>query len=311
MGDFSTNDQLGHPISKLGTIKKIVFYALYLVTFLFFVFFFFLSAPADFIPRTVIRIEQGTSLRGVSLQLKREYIIRSSLAFEAFVIIYGGEKHIMSADYLFENKLPVFEIARRISKGEHHMPLITVTIPEGFDTTQIGEIFTSKLVNFDKTKFLSKAKKLEGYLFPDTYFFFTTNNEENVIKSMSENFNKKIKSLMPEITKLDKTEKEIIIMASIIEREAKGDADRGFISGILWKRLVLGMALQVDAAPETYETRGLPKSPIGNPGLEALQAAINPEKSSYLYYLHDKSGNIHYAKNFVEHQVNIKKYLKN
>ena len=127
---------------------------------------------------------------------------------------------------------------------------------------------------------------------------------------MSENFEKKIAIVRPDILLSHKTEKEIIIMASIIEREAKRDPDRGFISGILWKRLSLGMPLQVDAVPETYKTKGLPETPISNPGMEAIKAAIHPQNSPYLYYLHDKNGNIHYAKNFAEHQANIKKYLK-
>ena len=95
-----------------------------------------------------------------------------------------------------------------------------------------------------------------------------------------------------------------------MEREAKGEADRGFISGILWKRLGIGMPLQVDAVPSTYNTKGLPKSPIANPGLMSIKTAIYPEESPYLYYLHDKEGKIHYAKNFTEHKANIAKYLK-
>jgi len=70
------------------------------------------------------------------------------------------------------------------------------------------------------------------------------------------------------------------------------------------------MPLQVDSAPDTYKTKGLPKSPIGNPGIAAIKAAMYPQSSPYLYYLHDKSGNIHYAKTFAQHQENVLKYLK-
>ena len=106
------------------------------------------------------------------------------------------------------------------------------------------------------------------------------------------------------------TEKDIIIMASIIEEEAKGDADRAYISGILWKRLSINMALQVDAAKETYQNRGLPEKPIVSPGLKAIKAAIHPQNSSYLYYLHDKEGGVHFAKSFAEHINNKTKFLK-
>ncbi len=131
---------------------------------------------------------------------------------------------------------------------------------------------------------------------------------------MSENFNKKISSILPEISKMEKstgrTEQDILIMASLVERESKGDIDRAVISGILWKRIKLGMPLQVDAALETYKIKGLPKKPIANPGLEAIRAALYPKNSPYLYYLHDKNSVIHYARTFTEHRQNILKYLK-
>ena len=273
------------------------------------VFLFFLNAPVDFPVNSIFQVEEGDSLRSVSLKLKQNHIIRSRIFFEAFIIIFGREKHVISSGYSFESKLPVYEVARRIGSGKRNTAPVLVTIPEGFDRAQIADAFVAKLANFNKNNFLLKTKDLEGYLFPDTYFFLTTDGEEEVIKSMRTNFEKKIALLEPEIARSSKTEKEIIIMASIIEREAKGDTDRGFISGILWKRIKLGIALQADAVPETYKTRGLPVGPVANPGLEAVKAALYPQDSPYLYYLHDSAGGIHYAKSFTEHQINIKKYL--
>ncbi len=227
--------------------------------------------------------------------------------FEMFMIMYGGEKHLVASDYLLEGRLPAYEIARRMERGESHLAPVKVVIPEGFDDSQIAEAFGSRLSLFDKTKFLKTAK--EGYLFPDTYFFFTHSDEADVLKSMTDNFARKLSSIKPEIVSSGKSEKDIINMASIIEHESNGN-ERGIISGILWKRISLGIALQVDAAPETYKSRGLPKEPICNPGIEAIKAAIHPVNSPYLYYLHDKDGNIHYAKSFAEHKANISKYLK-
>lgn len=290
--------------------NKFFFYSLGAITFVVLFFSFVLNAPADFPAGAIFKIEQGSTLRSVSMELKNAHIIRSRLAFEAFVILFGREKGVVSSDYYFENKLSVFEVARRISKGEHHMAPIAVTIPEGFDNAQIADTFVSRLGNFSKNKFLLEAKGLEGYLFPDTYFFLRTDTETDVIKSMRANFEKKITLLRSEIVASQKTEKEIITMASLIEGEAKGDADRGIISGILWKRLNIGMPLQVDVAPETYKTKGLPKNPVNNPGLAAIKAAIQPQSSAYLYYLHDKNGVIHYAKSFTEHLRNVQKYLR-
>jgi UPF0755 protein len=290
--------------------KKTIFYAIILIVFLFLFYFFLLSAPADFQSGVSVNIDSGMSLRDISALLKNKHIIRSRTAFEYSIIILGGEKHIVAADYLFENKMPVWQVVLHIIVNGHHTAPISITIPEGFDLNQISETAQPKLVNFNKVRFLTETKDLEGYLFPDTYFFLNNANDEDVIKSMNNNFEKKITPILPQIISQGKTEKEIIIMASIIEHEAKGDVDRGIISGILWKRIQIGMPLQVDSVPETYKTKGLPDSPIGNPGLKAIEAAINPQSSSYLYYLHDKDGNIHYAKTFAEHEINIEKYLK-
>jgi len=274
------------------------------------VFLFFMNAPADFPMGSIITINQGESLRSVSLKLKENNIIRSRTLFEASIIIYGGEKHIIPADYLLDTKAPVYEIARRIERGERRLAPIKVTIPEGFTILEISKLFDSKLALFDQGKFITDAKNLEGTLFPDTYFFFTDDNEEKVIRSMQANFEKKISPLRSQIVRSGKTEKEIIILASIVEGESNGDADREYIAGILWKRLSIGMPLQVDVALETYKVRGLPKAPVGNPGLKSIVAGINPKILEYLYYLHDKDGSIHYAKTFTEHKANIKKYLK-
>ena len=281
-----------------------------LIIFLMFFYFLFFGAPKNFPAGIIINIKEDSSLRYISKYLEENNIIRSRVVFETLIIIFGSEKYIESGDYLFESKLSVLEVARRLSNRERHLAPVKVTIPEGFNVFDISKAFASKLTNFNTNKFLLEATKKEGYLFPDTYFFFTTDNEQDVLRSVSDNFEKKILLIWPQITSSGKTEKEIIIMASLIEKESKGDIDRGFISGILWKRLVKGMPLQVDAEPNTYKTKGLPKNPISNPGLKAIEAAIYPKASNYLYYLHDKEGNIYYAKTFAEHILNKQKYLK-
>jgi UPF0755 protein len=292
--------------------KKIIIYTIIVLCFALFFYHFLLSAPKSFPVGSMINLDQGSSLRSISLELKNRSIIRSRTAFEAFVIILGREKHVIAGDYYFENKLPVYLVAMRIAKGEHHIAPISITIPEGFDNDEIAEAFALKLNYFNKNKFILNAKDKQGILFPDTYFFLSTDNEDKVLSSMSKNFEKKFAPLRKDIS--GKTDREIIIMASIIEREAKGNGDREIISGILWRRLANGMPLQVDAAPDTYKTKGLPANPICNPGLDSIKAAIYVLKMHnlppYLYYLHDKNGTIHYAKTFAEHNANIKKYLR-
>ena len=273
-------------------------------------YFFLLSPPGNFPIGNLINIEKGSSLQKVSSTLRTNKVIRSRVAFEFFVIIFGGERRVRPAYYSFERELPVFEVAWRVSGGKFRLAPVVVTIPEGFDVHQIADAFAEKLPNFNKEEFLTLVEDKEGYLFPDTYFFLNTDGTQEAITSLQENFDKKLEPLLPEIAASGRTLAEIITMASIIEGEANGDEDRGLIAGILWKRFSIGMPLQADAAPETYQAKGLPKSPIGNPGLKAIIAALHPQKSAYLYYLHDPDGNIHYAKNFAEHTANKAKYLK-
>ena len=309
-----TSNKFGQKLSKLNKIeffeKKFFSFLFGAIIFLVFFNFLFFSPPSDFLVGTIINIEEGSSLRSISKDLKMNNIIRSRVTFETFVIIFGGEKYIASGDYLFENKASVFEVARRVSTGERHLAPVKVTIPEGFNVSDISKVFVLKLPNFNEETFLLEAGVKEGYLFPDTYFFFTTDNEKDVLSVMSNNYERKILPLRSKIISIGKTENEIITMASLIEEESKGDIDRKLISGILWKRLSIGMPLQVDAEHSTYKTKGLPKYPISNPGIKSIEAAIYPEISNYLYYLHDKEGNIHFAKTFVEHKINKLKYLK-
>jgi len=296
---------------KTSTVYKVlVFVVLGIVLCLIGIYLAFIEAPYDFKVGEVVSVEAGKSLRSVSLHLQQQHFIKSRIAFEGFVIMYGGEKHIIPGDYMFEKKVSVEEVAYRISKGDKRLSMVKITIPEGFSNLDIAEICSLKLENFSKSKFLTRAENMEGYLFPDTYFFSTTDNEEDVFLLMKRNFERKTATLLKEIEQKGMNQKDIFVMASILEREAKGDADRGLISGILWHRIRIGMALQVDAAPDTYKTKGLPDKPISNPGILAIRAAMYPENSDYLYYLHGEDGEVHFAKTFDEHRQNKKKYLR-
>ncbi len=227
-------------------------------------------------------------------------------------------------------KLP--EFAGRKNRELAEAREIVVTIPEGYNVRQIGETF-EKLGIFSKEDFLKIAQKEEGYLFPDTYRFYKNAKSEDVISKMKENFNKKIMpEILEEIKKQNKTLKEVIIMASLLEEEVSAAEDRKLVSGILWKRLDFGMGLNVDAALtyvlgktsheltaedlkldseyNTYRYRGLPPWPISNPGLDAILAALRPSPSPYLYYLTGKDGRTYYAKTLEEHALNKFKYLR-
>lgn len=292
---------------------------------------FFTLPPRRFPTGEMIAVEQGAALGQVSYALKEQHIIRSRMVFEFCMITFGGEKHVVAGNYLFKEPINACAVARRIARGITGVPAVKVTFPEGLSNAQIAETAAKVLPKFDQARFVDEARTLEGYLFPETYFFDPQATTDDVQKTMRTQFEKEIAPLKSDIEKSEHSLSEIVIMASILEKEARTPEDQALVSGILWKRIKLGMPLQVDApfnyllgkesseltqadlamksGYNTYKNKGLPIGPIGNPGLAAIRAAITPTVSPYLYYLSDKEGRMHYAKNFEEHKANKAKYL--
>lgn len=259
---------------------------------------------------TVIHVSEGQSVSKLAIELEDRQIIKSQTVLKFFLVIFKADRTINKGDYLFDEAIPVWKVAWMLSQGDHNIDPIRVTFREGITNSEMIQILSDKLQNFRKDLFLSDARVKQGYLFPDTYFFypFTTTNE--IIEEMTSNFTSKIKTLEKDILNSGHRLDDIITMASILEKEAKGKEDINVVSGILWSRISKGMPLQVDAWPDTYKNKGLPKEPIANPGLSSIKASIYPENSDYLFYLHGKDGKVHYAKTYSEHKININKYLK-
>ncbi|MFA6797452.1 MAG: endolytic transglycosylase MltG [Candidatus Paceibacterota bacterium] len=301
------------------------------------IFFYvvFLSTPKNFPLGTIYDLKSGQTLSGVSEDFVKKEIIKSDFWFKSFVYLFTTlEGKILEGDYTFNKKENVLSIAWRVSHGEMRMTPIKVVIPEGLNSFEIADILSSKLVSFDKKVFLENVKKqnLEGYLFPDTYLFLSDIEEIDIITIMNDNFNNKIKILNEDIKKFGKSLSDIVKMASIIEGEARVSETRRIVSGILWNRISIGMALQVDSSFKyingkttatlslddlkidspynSYTNKGLPPTPISNPGLGAIRDTIMPTKTSYLYFLTDDNGLMHYAVTHNEHVNNKEKYLK-
>ncbi len=267
-----------------------------------------MSAPSDFPRGRIINISEGMGLQDIGTVLEANNLIRSQFWFRAFSIMLGGERRMKAGEYYFAKADNAFHIAWRIENGDHKIETVKVTIPEGFTTLEISEKFDKQFVFFDNDLFEARAQ--EGYLFPDTYFIPITATATSTIRFMRENFDEKVGSLLSDIAKNKKTLKDVVIMASLIEAEANNQNDREIVAGILWKRLKIGMPLQVDAEMGTYEFQGLPATPINNPGLLAIKAATYGTTTPYLYYLTGKDGKMHYARTFDEHKNNIAKYLQ-
>lgn len=286
------------------------------------------SKPAD-----TVEVKEGASSLDVSKSLFQLGAIKSSWAFLIYTKISG--RTIKAGVYSLPYNLSIRELAQKFSSGEYM--LTKITVPEGKRLEQIAAMLEDKKI-FGYTEVLSAAKGQEGKLFPDTYYIAKKTTAAEFVKMMTDNFVKKTASLNP-------TQGELIL-ASIVERETNIEEQKALIAGIFQNRLNMGMKLQTDPtvlyvndtlqiadispyaatqytfwAPtgvayssldspyNTYIYEGLPPGPICSPGLASMKAAINPQKSNYIYFLHDSSGQIHPAVNLEQHQANIKQYL--
>jgi UPF0755 protein len=304
------------------------------VTLAFFVVLiaFVFSPPTDFPRGVIFEVKQGENLKTISLNLKDQKIIKFPRLFQYVVYVMGGEKKMKAGSYIFEKKESMFAVISRMMKGYGGFPLVKILIPEGMSVAEMGEILSAHLgKSFEVHKFQALAIHKEGYLFPDTYYFSQNISPEEVINSMQINFEKKISAVEAEIKKSGRSLSDIIKMASIVEEEAADFEDRRKVAGILWKRLDMGMPLQVDAAfgyvlgktsleltaedlrkdspYNTYTRIGLPPTPISNPGLDSIRAVLSPIETRYFYYLSDRNGKIHYAITHDEHIKNKRKYI--
>ena len=288
-------------------------------------------SPANFPGGLIYTVAKGTGLNNLAANLYSQNIIRSPFWFKTFSVVLGGTKGLVAGDYVLDNDENAFSLARRLTSGDYQLQQIKITLPEGLNVYEMAKLISAKFAKITEQNFIDKAKNLEGYLFPDTYIFQTNTGVYTVIEAMQANFQKKI-SLVTELIKASKkSQSDIIKMASILEEEARTMETRQIVAGILWKRLALGMPLQVDSSFKyingkttatlsladlkidspynSYVYKGLPPTPICNPGLDAIKAALTPASTNYLYFLTDKDGNMHYARTYEEHLANKLKYL--
>lgn len=276
----------------------------------------------------IVTIPSGYSIIQTGSLLESENLIRSGHAFR--LLAQKDNVSIKSGPYFFSSGTHTLtDIVGRLSRADYGDVYATITIPEGSTNQQIAAAIERSIFDYDEEKFIELAQDMEGYLFPDTYSFLPEANTQEIVTRLRAEFDKKIAPLESEIKSSGRTLEDIVIMASIIEKEATGDLEeKRIVSGILWKRLDEGKLLQVDAPFQyingevraadlrkdgpynTYTRLGLTPTAIGNPGIDSLKAAVNPQSSPYYFYLHGKDGVIRYGKNYNEHLNNINRYLR-
>lgn len=278
--------------------------------------------------KTVI-IPKGYSVSEIADKLKEESLIKSDFVFEMYVRQRGLADNMQAGTFRLSPSMSVEKLTEKLQSGAEE---VWITFPEGIRVEEMAEKIEAAL-GIKKEDFLKESK--EGYMFPDTYLFPKYMNAKQVADLLKNTFNQKLTAEMKEkIKKQGLTEEEGVILASIVEREARSDEVRTKVASILLRRFKIGMGLQADATvqyilgkqpgtegwwkkrilhedlkiPSLYNTyihAGLPPAPICNPSLSSLNAVANAHSTTYLYYFHDTKGNSYYGRTLEEHNENL------
>ncbi len=302
---------------------------------IFLVYFVTIAPPLSFPSASLLKIPKGSTVEQVALLLKEKNIIHSVQLFKVIERLYGKDTPVVSGEYFFPGPENIFIIVRRLVHGDRELVPVRVRIPEGATAQQIADLLEQKVPDFESEAFFAMAKPREGMLFPDTYLFLPGEEPSEVLSALLANFELQItsSSIAAAIASSTRSEHDIVVMASILEKEAATFEDRKMIAGLLWHRIDIGMKLQVDAvfpyiigvntfeltkadlktdSPyNTYLYKGLPPGPISNPSLSSILAAAKPDKNKYVFYLSDMQSKLHFCATYACQLANQKKYLGN
>lgn len=288
--------------------------------------------------RTEFVIESGETFADIAQKLQDQGIIKNAFAFRLWTKLSGEEVTVQAGSHTVSPHMTYKELVKELALG---ISDVKVLLKEGLRAEEMADLLEQNLdKTFNKAEFLKLSKPNEGMLFPDTYIFQKNTTAQVAFNKLNGEFEQKYTDLGGPESASEK--KKVIILASLLEREGKSDVDRPVIAGILLNRLnkntetagflqvdaTLQYALnesrrnastwwpspraedkEVDSPYNTYKYQGLPPTPICNPGLSALKAAVNPQENDYLYYIHDNSGKAYYAETLDQHNRNIAKYL--
>jgi UPF0755 protein len=307
-----------------------------------FIFFFEVYIPRNSNSNETITysVEKGWSTDKIANDLQKMGLIKSSYFFQLYTTLSFQYSRLQAGDYELSPRMSTYEITKKMARGDSLKNRIVIL--EGWDIADIDKYLESKKIckneefeslvkkdyssEFDFLNDKPKSMSLEGFLFPDTYDITDKSTCEGVLNMLLANFNQKLTSdLRLEISTQKKTIFDVVIMASLIEKEVRTMSDKKIVSGILWKRLKVGMPLQLDATINyitgksdpavsikdtfisspynTYRNKGLPKGPISNPGINSILAALYPTETKYWYYLTD--GKTIFSETYKQHKANM------
>ncbi len=338
IGDWVRNNIFEAP-TKLGKLRVVVVgvgIVAAIIAAVFYINFWAAPEKGAEVERFVVPI--GYDSQQVAVRLKEEGFIKSETGWKIAIWMRGGE--IAPGGYKLSKSISAWQIAG-ILKGASYMKW--VVIPEGMRKEETAEILARELgwSEAEKERWITVDTAIdydhtEGVYFPDTYLISTEEELAMVAERMRTTFNEKFAPYAAEALKQNIKWTTLIKIASIVQREAAGRKDMPIVAGVIWNRLEEGMKLQIDATVQyargdrgdgwwapitaadknidspynTYKYAGLPPHPIVSPGIAAIDAVLRPLEAKCFYYLHDRTGNIHCAETYEEHQNNIEKYLK-
>ncbi len=293
-----------------------------------------------------VEITAGSGTQDIAMVLKEKGVISQPFWFRVASKIGGHDGSYQQGIFSLRKDAGYQAIFKGLKSPQNE--LVRVTIPEGYELRQIADTL-EELGLVDRKRFFQvvergnfdywflknlpkRENRLEGYLFPDTYFFLKGDSEENIINMMLRRFDEVFTETFKErVKELSMSVDEIITLASVIEREAMGDVDRDKVASVFHNRLknsqypylescatiqyvlkerkaVLSTAdTKIDSPYNTYQNPGLPIGPIASPGKAAIEAALYPSKTDYLFFVLDSTGVHRFAKTFAEHQQNMRK----
>lgn len=277
-------------------------------------------------------VNQGEPLDTIIKNLNNEGLIRNKIIFYLTVKKLGIERKIQAGEFQLSSNMNAVEVANTLTHGTSD---ISITLIEGMRKEEMAEII-SKILDVPSIEVIKKTN--EGYIFPDTYMV-PKNATFDTVHSIIKNNIKFIEALQNVGKKSKLTEKQVLILASLVEREARQPTTREKIAGIILKRYLSDWPLQIDATVQyilgyqpsekswwkkylteedlkidspfnTYKHPGLPPDPICSPSLSSIEAVINANPNTpYWYYITDPQGVMHYAVTLDEHEANVQKYL--
>jgi UPF0755 protein len=288
--------------------------------------------PTNFPVNTGIEIVSGTSISAITKQLQNNGVVKSNLLLYVVLLTKYEPGNVKASTYYFETPLDVYGVAEALVRGDFDSDLVSFIHIEGERASHVAENAALELTDFNALEFMRLASTSEGKLFPETYRIPKDFTEAELLELMLDTYENNMAPLRTQIASMDITESEVVTLASIIEREANSINSMKMVAGILQNRLSIGMGLQVDASMEyildkplseltaadlkmdtpynTYLYRGLTPTPIGNPGLDAIKAVLEPIPSSNMFYITGDDGNFYYAKDFEGHKANVARYLR-